>query len=117
MKYLLLTTTPGVKHVIHTPKRLELEQLQRLVGGLIEFAPVPEQYRQELKLPQDAIAIVNEEGLCNNLPPNPFFACIGKTLDGEPVDSIYYGDVLIGHDVMDEDSGRDFMGYTDNVIL
>jgi hypothetical protein len=89
MKYLYYKLN-GEIETVETQERLKLEKLQEMVGGMIEFAP-PEK--------DDTILCVNEEGLVNEMQPNPFFP-------------MYRGPVVQGKN-QDTEEGVEFDGFDD----
>jgi hypothetical protein len=92
MIYTLVCANGGAVDII-TVNRLSLEQLQGLVGGLIEFTDA-EYFSKDL--PADASLCVNEEGLLLGLPMNKRFPMLA-------------GNVVMGMDVATPD-GREFQG-------
>ena len=95
MKYHLYRTD-GTMEVLSTETKFDLNKLQELVGGNIEFAPTE---------PDGAKPMVNEDGLGLMLPRNPFF---------KPYHQAYYvGNILLGKDV-ETSKGTDFVGFDDD---
>ena len=69
-------------HIIHVnDKNLKLEDVQRMVGGLIEFVTPKDQTPHMVGIDDDAQFIVNEEGLLHHLKHN----VIGSKLVGQHI--------------------------------
>lgn len=102
MKYLLYKTDGSVD-VIQTYNKMELPELQKMVGGNIEFAPSDKEDGSTL--------MCNEDGLGEMLPMNPFF---------KPKHQLFYvGNILMGKEVKSYDSegkydGIEFVGFDDD---
>jgi len=81
MEYKIYRTDNAVE-VRVTKKPLELEEMQKIVGGYIEMLA----YGEEL------YAVVNEEGRIKRLPQNPFFPeFVGNVILGKLKDSEFVG--------------------------
>ena len=82
MNYLFKTDGTSEKALPANGTDYTLEELQGMVGGLIEVVRVPNK--------PSMILIVNEEGLLHNLPPNPMATGIA----GQPIvgDAVYCPD-------------------------
>lgn len=71
MKRALLIPAGGKPEEVEIPDKDELDTLQQLVGGWIEYVPTE----------QDVTLYCNEEGKLQNLPPNSLATAIfGKLL-------------------------------------
>ena len=62
----------GIKQIIFEGLHVTLEEMQKCVGGYVEF----------IYLEDDLVLVVNEEGLINNLPHNEIATKI-LSLEGE----------------------------------
>ena len=90
MKYLYYKTD-GTHEILHRDSKLEYEELRNLVGGNIEFAQDKD----------GSEYCINEEGILNNLPPNPFITPMYQ--------EAYHGNIV--HGMTDEDG--EFVGFED----
>ena len=61
VKLTLLKTDGTKEEILSNPSGITLEKLQALVGGYVEF----------VRLDDENILLVNEEGLIHRLPQNP----------------------------------------------
>jgi hypothetical protein len=76
--------TDGTSEVVNPKKKFwSLGELQSFVGGFIEF----------VRLPDDKIMVVNEEGKINGLPENPEATRIYQSHHG--ANDVIVGNVLI----------------------
>lgn len=80
-----------------------LDQLQALVGGMIEVFGLPEPW-----FSRGLLAICNEEGTLHNLPPNPF----SYSLLGPPPAN--YGVPVAGTVLIVRDEDYEFVSLTDD---
>jgi hypothetical protein len=71
----------GIKEIIFKGLHVTLEEMQKCVGGYVEF----------VYLEDDLVLVVNEEGLINNLPHNEIATKI-LSLEGK---ANIVGDVLL----------------------
>jgi len=71
----------GIKEIIFEGLHVTLEEMQKCVGGYVEF----------VYLEDDLVLVVNEEGLINNLPHNEIATKI-LSLEGK---ANIVGDVLL----------------------
>ena len=71
----------GIKEIIFEGLHVTLEEMQKCVGGYVEF----------VHLEDDLVLVVNEEGLINNLPHNEIATKI-LSLEGK---ANIVGDVLL----------------------
>jgi hypothetical protein len=71
----------GIKQIIFKGLHVTLEEMQKCVGGYVEF----------VYLEDDLVLVVNEEGLINNLPHNEIATKI-LSLEGK---ANIVGDVLL----------------------
>ena len=72
----------GIKEIIFEGLHVTLEEMQKCVGGYVEF----------VYLEDDLVLVVNEEGLINNLPHNEIAT---KILSLEDKANYIVGDVLL----------------------
>lgn len=90
MRVFVIPTEPGTMHPADISNTLE--SMQNLVGGFIEFAPIPQLRERGIAL------VVNAEGVLRGLPYNvnlwPFF--------------------YVGQAFMVSDNGEDFVSLTDD---
>lgn len=95
MKTFIYYKTNGEREFIESEAPLKLDELQKLVGGLIEFTPVE---------PDGSVFCANEEGLVNNMPDNPFARYRNQSVNG-----FFRGNLVQG--IIDENG--DFIGFED----
>ncbi len=101
MNALILNTDGTIEEVFLKT----LQDYQRRVGGCVELLPVVRKYISSDRTKKAAHCYVNEEGLCDNLPLNPFAALL--SLLGMYVNwgvGGIYGNVII---LSEEDDGDD----------
>jgi len=73
----------GIKEIIFEGLHVTLEEMQKCVGGYVEF----------VYLEDDLVLVVNEEGLINNLPHNEIATKILLSLGGKA--NYIVGDTLL----------------------
>ena len=78
---ILFLADGGIKEIIFEGLHVTLEEMQKCVGGYVEF----------VYLEDDLVLVVNEEGLINNLPHNEIATKI-LSLEGK---ANIVGDVLL----------------------
>ena len=78
---ILFLADGGIKEIIFEGLHVTLEEMQKCVGGYVEF----------VHLEDDLVLVVNEEGLINNLPHNEIATKI-LSLEGK---ANIVGDVLL----------------------
>lgn len=96
MKYVLYKTD-GTHEIIERSKPLEYNEESRLVGGRIEFS-------ENFEGNKGSSLLCNEEGMVNNLKPNPFFTPLYQ--------EHFYGDIVEGK--MDDEG--EFVGFSDDEL-
>ena len=94
MEYVLYKTD-GTREVLKRTEPMKYEELSKLVGGMIEYAQA---YKGRVEHQNEEIC-VNEEGLVNNLPVNPFFTPLHQ--------ENYRGDIVQGY----VDDKGEFLGF------
>lgn len=85
----MLYKTDGTREPVILRPKSRLEQLQKLVGGLIEIVYLYKEGEDE----KGNDLVINEEGLLLELPANPFSFFVAKKTRWER--QIFFGDIVL----------------------